>query len=54
VVFVCHSMGGLLTRYYVDVLGGHEITRSVVTIHKPDASMDLVFSDVSVTIERSR
>lgn len=30
------------------------VTRSVVTIHKPDAPIDLVFEDVSVTIERSR
>ena len=25
-VFVGHSMGGLVARYYVDVLGGHEVT----------------------------
>ena len=27
VVFVAHSMGGLVVRYFTDVLGGHEITR---------------------------
>ncbi|MGW4236073.1 esterase/lipase family protein [Streptomyces sp. NPDC004749] len=37
VVFVCHSMGGLLTRYYVEVLGGREITRSLVTVGTPFA-----------------
>ncbi|HWB89264.1 MAG TPA: dihydroneopterin aldolase [Acidimicrobiia bacterium] len=30
------------------------VQRSVVTIHKPDAPIDMVFEDVSVTIERSR
>ena len=35
VVFVGHSMGGLVARYYVDVLGGHEITRKVVTLGTP-------------------
>lgn len=27
---------------------------TIVTIHKPNAPMDLVFEDVSVTVERSR
>ncbi|GAA4287655.1 lipase/acyltransferase domain-containing protein [Georgenia daeguensis] len=35
IVFVAHSMGGLVVRYYVDVLGGHEITRKVVTLGTP-------------------
>ena len=35
VVFVAHSMGGLVARYYVDVLGGHEITRKVITLGTP-------------------
>ncbi|WP_263169365.1 esterase/lipase family protein [Streptomyces sp. SCSIO ZS0520] len=35
VVFVCHSMGGLVTRYYLEVLGGREIARSVVTLGTP-------------------
>jgi pimeloyl-ACP methyl ester carboxylesterase len=35
VVFVGHSMGGLVARYYVDVLGGHEITRKVITLGTP-------------------
>lgn len=30
------------------------VQRAVVTIHKPQAPMDLVFADVAVTIERSR
>ncbi|MET8331398.1 hypothetical protein [Streptomyces sp. NPDC005181] len=37
VVFVCHSMGGLVTRYYLEVLGGREIARSMVTIGTPYA-----------------
>jgi pimeloyl-ACP methyl ester carboxylesterase len=35
VVFIGHSMGGLIARYYVDVLGGHEITRKVITLGTP-------------------
>lgn len=35
VVFVGHSMGGLVARYYVDVLGGDEITRKVITLGTP-------------------
>jgi dihydroneopterin aldolase len=31
-----------------------QVTKAIVTIHKPDAPIDLVFEDVSVTIERSR
>jgi dihydroneopterin aldolase len=30
------------------------VARAVVTIHKPDAPIDLVFEDVSVTVDRSR
>jgi dihydroneopterin aldolase/2-amino-4-hydroxy-6-hydroxymethyldihydropteridine diphosphokinase len=38
-----------------DAIMAHpQVTRSIVTIHKPDAPIDLVFEDVSVTIERSR
>ena len=35
IVFIAHSMGGLVARYYVDVLGGHEITRRVITLGTP-------------------
>jgi pimeloyl-ACP methyl ester carboxylesterase len=35
VVFLCHSMGGLVTRYYLEKLGGREITRALVTIGTP-------------------
>jgi hypothetical protein len=34
-VFLCHSMGGLLTRYYLEVLGGAEITRRLLTMGTP-------------------
>jgi dihydroneopterin aldolase len=38
-----------------DAIMAHpQVTKSIVTIHKPDAPIDLVFEDVSVTIERSR
>jgi pimeloyl-ACP methyl ester carboxylesterase len=34
-VFIGHSMGGLVARYYVDVLGGHELTAKVITLGTP-------------------
>lgn len=34
-VFLCHSMGGLLTRYYLEVLGGAQITRRLLTMGTP-------------------
>ncbi len=36
------------------VLAHPQVSRTVVTIHKPNAPIDLVFEDVSVTIARSR
>ncbi|MGC9382734.1 esterase/lipase family protein [Streptomyces sp. MH13] len=35
VVFLCRSMGGLVVRYYTEVLGGWEKTRSVTTLGTP-------------------
>jgi pimeloyl-ACP methyl ester carboxylesterase len=35
VIFVCHSMGGLLARYYLEVLGGREHTRRLITLGTP-------------------
>ncbi|WLQ33385.1 hypothetical protein P8A18_07930 [Streptomyces castrisilvae] len=35
VVFLCHSMGGLVTRGYVEQCGGAEVTRRVVTLGTP-------------------
>ncbi|MFB6559097.1 hypothetical protein ACFCYH_09415 [Streptomyces sp. NPDC056400] len=35
VVFVAHSMGGLVARYYLDVLGGNRHARRLVTIGTP-------------------
>lgn len=36
------------------MLGHSQVTRTVVTIHKPNAPIDLAFDDVSVTIERQQ
>jgi pimeloyl-ACP methyl ester carboxylesterase len=34
-VLVCHSMGGLVARWFLEVLGGWEITRWLVTVGTP-------------------
>jgi pimeloyl-ACP methyl ester carboxylesterase len=34
---VGHSLGGLITRYYIQMLGGHEVVDRVVTIGTPHA-----------------
>jgi len=35
VIFVCHSMGGLVARYYLEVLGGRDHTRRLITLGTP-------------------
>jgi pimeloyl-ACP methyl ester carboxylesterase len=35
VVFVAHSMGGLVCRYYLEVLGGHRDARALITFGTP-------------------
>lgn len=34
-VLICHSMGGLIARWFLELLGGREITRQLVTIGTP-------------------
>ena len=34
-VFICHSMGGLVARWYLDRLGGAELTRKLITLGTP-------------------
>lgn len=35
VVFVCHSMGGLVARWYIEHCGGASITRKLITLGTP-------------------
>lgn len=35
VVFICHSMGGLVARWYIDREGGAAITRKLITLGTP-------------------
>ncbi len=35
VVFICHSMGGLVARHYIERNGGAEVTRSLITLGTP-------------------
>ena len=35
VVFVCHSMGGLVARWYIEQCGGAEVTRKLITLGTP-------------------
>jgi hypothetical protein len=37
IVLVCHSMGGLIARYYLEVLGGRERVGKLITIGTPFA-----------------
>lgn len=50
-----HKLIETVAARVADAVMSHQmVTRSIVTIHKPDAPIDLVFEDVSVTIERTR
>lgn len=35
VAFVCHSMGGLIARWYIEKCGGAEVTRKLITLGTP-------------------
>lgn len=35
IVFICHSMGGLVARWYIEHCGGAEITRKLITLGTP-------------------
>jgi pimeloyl-ACP methyl ester carboxylesterase len=35
IAFVCHSMGGLVARWYIEQCGGAELTRKLITLGTP-------------------
>lgn len=50
-----HKLIETVAARVADAVMAHpQVERAVVTIHKPDAPIDVVFEDVSVTIERVR
>jgi dihydroneopterin aldolase len=50
-----HRLIETVAMQVCDVVLSHPgVTRAVVTIHKPDAPIDMVFDDVLVTVDRSR
>lgn len=50
-----HRLIETVATQVADMVMDHpDVSRSIVTIHKPDAPIDMVFEDVSVTVERSR
>jgi hypothetical protein len=34
-IFICHSMGGLVARWFLEMLGGRAVTRKLITIGTP-------------------
>jgi pimeloyl-ACP methyl ester carboxylesterase len=34
-IFICHSMGGLVARYFLEALGGRDLTSKLITIGTP-------------------
>jgi pimeloyl-ACP methyl ester carboxylesterase len=34
-ILICHSMGGLIARWFLEILGGREVTRTLITIGTP-------------------
>jgi pimeloyl-ACP methyl ester carboxylesterase len=34
-ILICHSMGGLIARWFLEILGGREVTRKLITIGTP-------------------
>jgi len=45
IVIIAHSMGGLLARYYINQLDGHEQIQGLFTLGSPHQGIPLPFSD---------
>ena len=55
IVFVAHSMGGLVTAHYTDVLGGAADTRRVITIGTPFRGAAMALGAISrATVRTAR
>ena len=50
----CNLIESVADRVASRVMADNRIQRVVVTLHKPEAPVGVPFSDVSVTMERSR
>mgnify|MGYP001325738148 CR=1 FL=1 len=47
VTFICHSMGGLVARWYVEQEGGREIARRIITLGTPHRGALKALRDLS-------
>jgi pimeloyl-ACP methyl ester carboxylesterase len=47
VVFVCHSLGGLVARWYIEKCGGADITRKLITLGTPWRGAGIVVDKLS-------
>src|SRR5579884_199639 len=57
-VFICHSMGGLIARWYLEHEGGAEVTRKLITLGTPYRgalkALDQLVNGVTLTLRLGR